>query len=330
MGPDCGTAILNGIPLGFANAVQAGTIGLVGASGTGLQQITCLIDRWGEGISQAIGVGGRDLDERIGGAMMLAGLDRLANDAATQVIVLVSKPPAAAVAARVLAAAERCGKPVVVNFLGSAATTEAKPGLVHAETLEEAAFVAVAIARHQQPSQPPSLAGELIVAASTEATRLRSQSRQIVGLFSGGTLCKEAAHLLDDLLPATAFELIDLGDDEFTVGRPHPMIDARLRSERIHAVGADGRTGVLLLDIVLGYGSHPDPAGALLEAIAGARRRAAEDRRYLSVVASVCGTRHDPQGLDSQEAKLAEAGVLVAATNAQAARLAGLIVGAAQ
>ena len=141
-------------------------------------------------------------------------------------------------------------------------------------------------------------------------------------------MCKEAAHVLHALLPGGDYTLVDLGDDEFTVGRPHPMIDARLRTERILAVGADGAAAVLLLDVVLGYGSHPDPAGALLQAIDGARECAAEDGRYLAVVASVCGTRGDPQNLAEQEAKLSAAGVVLAPSNAQAARVAALIAGA--
>jgi FdrA protein len=299
-----------------------------------------LIDRCGEGVSQAIGVGGRDLDERVGGTMMLAALERLAADDQTQVIVLVSKPPAAAVAARVLSAARRCGKPVVVNFLGTPAQPEpvnpvagaptAAPtdnNLVFADTLEAAAYSAVALLRGEpEPSAPPLLSGELVLEASLRTGRLSAANRRILGLYSGGTLCKEASHLLAELLPNAEQELIDLGDDEFTIGRPHPMIDARLRSERILEAGADPSVGVLLLDVVLGYGSHPDPAGALVGSIASASQEALRSGRFLAVVASVCGTQADPQNLAEQEAKLRGVGVLVAPSNAQAARTAVLIV----
>lgn len=329
MGPDCGTAILGGVPLGFANAVEQGSIGLIGASGTGLQEVACLIDRSGEGISDAIGVGGRDLDERIGGTMMLAALERMAADDRTRVIVLVSKPAAPAVATRVLLLARECGKPVVVNFLGAAAAPNTD-NLVFADTLDAAAAAAVALARGQPlPAGPAALSGELVLAAGVHASHLGAGNRRIVGLFSGGTLCKEASHVLHDLLPLAELRLVDLGDDEFTVGRPHPMIDARLRSERIVEVGADSDVGVLLLDVVLGFSSHPDPAGGLLEAIATARQAASRDGRYLAVVASVCGTPHDPQNLADQEAKLRAVGVVLAPSNAQAARVAALIAGAA-
>ena len=323
MGPDCGTAIIGGIPLGFANAVRSGSIGLAGASGTGLQQVTCLVDRLGEGVSQAIGVGGRDLDERVGGMMMLAALERLRQDPETRVIVLVSKPPAASVSNRVLAAAAQSGKPVVVNFLGDQSTSTSD--IVRTSTLEDAAAAAVALSRGEPTGVALTMDGALVMAAATEAARV--SAHRIIGLYSGGTLCKEAAVLLHALRPAGDDSLIDLGDDEYTVGRPHPMIDARLRSERIAEVGADRSVGVLLLDVVLGYGSHPDPGGALLSAIDSARRRAADDGRYLSVVASVCGTQADPQGLANQEARLASAGVVLAPSNAQAARVAALIVG---
>jgi FdrA protein len=328
MGPDCGTAILRGVPLGFANAVRAGSIGLIGASGTGLQEVACLINSRGEGISGAIGVGGRDLDERIGGTMMLAALERMAADDQTRVIVLVSKPPASSVATRVLLQARQCGKPVVVNFLGAKASPN-PDNLVFANTLDAAAASAVALLRGQPlPAGPAVLSAELVLAAGAEASRLAAGNRRIVGLYSGGTLCKEASHVLHELLPHAEHDLVDLGDDEFTVGRPHPMIDARLRSERIVEVGANPDVGVLLLDVVLGYGSHPDPAGGLVEAIAGARQAASRAGRYLTVVGSVCGTPDDPQNLADQQAKLRDVGVVLAPSNAQAAGLAALIAGA--
>ena len=189
MGPDCGTAILSGVPLGFANAVRTGGIGLIGASGTGLQEVACLIDARGEGISEAIGVGGRDLDERIGGLMMLAALERVAADDQTRVIVLVSKPPAAAVATRVLLHARQCGKPVVVCFLGAAATPNTD-NLVFADTLDAAATSAMALMRGEPlPAGPAMLSDELVRAAGAEASRLAVGRRRIVGLYSGGTLC---------------------------------------------------------------------------------------------------------------------------------------------
>jgi FdrA protein len=328
MGPDCGTAILDGVPLGFANAVRRGAIGLVGASGTGLQQVVCLIDRLGMGISQAIGVGGRDLDERVGGLMMLAAVDRLAEDPDTHVIVLISKPPAPAVSQRVLERGRNAGKPVVVCFLGGDPARIADAGATPAPTLEDAAVRAVQLA-----GGTPSGAGiatdddgALVKAVLAQSARLAPGQRAIRGLYSGGTLAYEAALLLKDAIPDAEarriHSLIDLGDDEYTVGRPHPMIDFRLRNEHIAAAADDPATAVILLDVVLGYGSHPDPASELQPVIEAARARTARAGRELIVIGSVCGTAADPQGLARQESQLSAAGIRLAPSNARAARLA--------
>jgi FdrA protein len=321
MGPDCGTAILDGVPLGFANVVRRGRIGLVGASGTGLQEVSCLIDRLGEGLSQVIGVGGHDLDDRVGGLMMRAGIERLADDPGTRVIVLVSKPPAPAVAGKILDVARKSGKPVVVNFLGGDPGVTRQADLVVRATLEEAARDAVALARGKRPGATGAAA-----APRAKARRFAKGQHLIHGLYSGGTLGQEAALILTGL--GAKHAVVDLGDDEFTVGRPHPMIDFRLRNERIVAAAREPATAVILLDVVLGYGAHPDPAAALAPAIAQARKIASRSKRGLVIVASVCGTAADPQNLERQEAALRAAGVRLAPSNAGAARLAAALVGA--
>jgi succinyl-CoA synthetase alpha subunit len=328
MGPDCGTAILDGVPLGFANAVRRGRIGLVGASGTGLQQVTCLIDRLGEGVSQAIGVGGHDLAESVGGPMMLLGIEMLAADPGTEVIVLISKPPAETVARRVFEAARASGKPVVVNFLGADPAVARDAGAIPASTLEDAARLAVAVARGRLPagSEIDTIHPGLAAVADAARVTLKPGQRMVRGLYSGGTLCQEAGLILQPLLGDTGYSVIDLGDDEYTVGRPHPMIDFRLRNEHIVAAAADPTTAVILLDIVLGYGSHADPAGAIAPALERAQQAACEAGWRMTIVASVCGTADDPQGLARQMAALRGAGVLLAPSNAQAARLAARIV----
>ena len=334
MGPDCGTAILDGVPLGFANAVRRGSIGLVAASGTGLQQVSCLIDRFGGGVSQAIGVGGRDLDERVGGAMMLAGIARLAADPGTAVIVLISKPPAASVAATVLEAAGHAGKPVVVNFLGGDPATVTAAGGHPAATFEAAARLAVGLAGGGMPGADGTDGtngsdGHLDTARIAEAAAARAGGgrRRIRGLYSGGSLAGETKVILKARLgpdPDHVHEVVDLGDDEYTVGRPHPMIDPRLRNEHLQAAIADPATAVILLDVVLGYGSNADPAGAIVAALDETDPAA---RGQIAIVGSVCGTDSDPQGRSAQEAKLRDAGVLLAPSNAQAAELAADIAG---
>ena len=343
MGPDCGTAIIGGIPLGFANVVRRGGIGVVAASGTGLQQVTCLIDRHGMGISQAIGTGGHDLHAEVGGITMQQGIAALAADRATKVIVLISKPPAPAVAEQVLASARRAGKPVVVNFLGADPATLAGANLTAAKTLEDAADAAVALAKGEARAVPAEVPPE----TALPPRPLQSQ-RFIRALYSGGTFCYEAslllaevlapvfsntpvgaAQALEDVWVSRAHTLIDLGDDLFTRGRPHPMIDQRLRNERLLKEAADPEVAVILLDVVLGYGSHPDPAGEIAPVVREALKEAGKGGRALAAVGFVCGTAGDPQGLRHQEETLSDAGMQLCASNAQAVRLAARLAGAA-
>ncbi|GIV95718.1 MAG: hypothetical protein KatS3mg057_0375 [Herpetosiphonaceae bacterium] len=347
LGPDCGTAIIGGVPLGFANAVRRGSIGIVGASGTGIQEIATLIDRYGQGISHAIGTGSRDLSREIGGSATLSALAALGDDPSTSVIVLVSKPPHPDVAARVLEVAANCGKPIVVAFVGADPQSmgsavsygeSGAPAPVFVSTLEEAARRAVELST----GTPPAVESIDMSAVREIAGRLAPQQRYVRGLFSGGTLCYEAQLILRralgevrsnaPLAPELALEhtsrsightCLDLGADEFTTGRPHPMIDMTLRLERIKAEAADPEVAVLLLDVVLGYGAHPDPASVLAPAIEAVL--AAASGRPPVVVVSVCGAHSDPQGLDVQRRRLAAAGAILASSNAAAARLAAAV-----
>jgi succinyl-CoA synthetase alpha subunit len=339
MGPDCGTAIINGVPLGFANAVRRGEIGVVGASGTGLQQVTCLIDRLGKGVSQAIGTGGHDLHRDVGGISMLQGVQALAADPATKLLVLISKPPAKEVADRILAAARESGKPVVVNFLGADPKAIAGGNIRAAKTLEDAAMAAVALADGKEPAPRAG-------ASDSAVPKPAKGQRYVRGLYSGGTFCFEAAMLtsealkpvfsntpvgaaapLENVWRSQGHTLLDLGDDVFTRGRPHPMIDHRLRNERILAEAADPETAVILVDVVLGTGSHADPAGELAPVIARVRAGAGPKPVF---VGFVCGTERDPQNLSAQEAKLREADLMLASSNAEAVRLAIRIAAGAE
>jgi FdrA protein len=341
MGPDCGTAIIGGVPLGFANVVRRGEIGAIAASGTGLQQVTCLIDRWGGGVSQAIGTGGHDLHARVGGITMLQGLEALAADPATSVIVLISKPPHLEVAKAVLDVASRPGKPIVVNFLGADPDTVRRPNVHPVRTLEDAARLAVALAGGGTDAETATAQTD----GGPQIPQLSPNQKYIRGLYSGGTFCYEALLLLTEAFGGIASNtplepeqmladvwrserhtVIDLGDDAFTRGRPHPMIDQTLRKERILKEAADPEVAVILFDVVLGYGAHPDPAPELAEALERARALATAGGRQLALVGSVCGTAGDPQGLARQEEVLRAAGVLLAESNAQAVRLSATIV----
>ncbi len=348
MGPDAGTAIINGVALGFANAVPRGSVGLASASGAGLQAVTCGVARAGAGISQAIGAGSRDLHEAVGGAMMSSSLDALQADPETEVIVLISKPPAEAVAARILRQIRAKAKPTIVCFLGAEPSVIERAGGLPATNLTQAATLAAACALGRVPAAAlAALEAEsaaLIPLAAAQQTSLAQEQRALRGLFAGGTLCYEAqlilknlpepvfsntplveANRLRDSQRSTGHSCIDLGADEFTQGRLHPMIDPSLRNRRILQEAQDPTTGVILLDIVLGFGAHPDPAGATAEAIREAQRVGARKGRHVVFVASVCGTEADPQRLSRQEATLRETGVRVLPDNASAARLAGLI-----
>jgi hypothetical protein len=231
------------------------------------------------------------------------------------------------VAWRVLAAARECGKPVVVNFLGGDPAAVGAGGMLAAASLEEAAEAAVVQVARVLGQPVPDHSGSATDPAWTVlSSKLKPTQRRIRGLYSGGTLCSEATLILAELLPPVDFSLVDLGDDEYTVGRPHPMIDFRLRNEQIEAAAEDPATAVILLDVVLGYGSHPDPAGALQPALERAQQRAGAGGRRVLVVGSVCGTAADPQGLEAQEARLRECGMVLLPSNASAARAAARIV----
>jgi FdrA protein len=349
MGPGCGTAIINGVALGFANAIPRGPVGIVAAAGTGLQEVSTLLAKLGVGISQGIGTGGRDLKEAVGGIMMLQGLKALQGDPETSVLLLVSKPPSAAISERVLAQVRSSIKPAVVCFLGSDPTPIAAVGAIPARTLQEAAYLAAAeVEGYEGASADEEIEREtvdLLARAAGLKQRLRPDRRYLRGLFSGGTLASEALVVWEGILggvfsnvalepqwklkDATQCEgncALDLGEEEFTVGRPHPMIDNDLRIRRLMQEAADPEVGVIVLDVVLGYGAHPDPASELGPAIRQAQEQAAGEKRELIVVASVTGTKEDPQGLERQVRALEDAGAIVCNCNAAAARLAGFIV----
>jgi succinyl-CoA synthetase alpha subunit len=339
MGPDCGTAIINGVPLGFANVVRRGPIGVVGASGTGTQEVTVRVHQLGSGISQALGTGGHDLSEAIGGISMLHGLAALDEDPATSVIILVSKPPAADVAAAILDTAEASAKPVVVIFLGADPATVTRKGVYGAAYLAQAADMAVALAKDQDPSGGDVAVSSEMRRRLTEAARGMAPSQQFVrGIFSGGTFCFEAQlvhaadgitaysnaptagnHTLERITRSQDNTIIDMGDDEFTQGRPHPMIDPSLRDARIRQEVDDPATAVVLFDVVLGYGSSLEPVAGLLGVIGTSRAAAKAAGRNVLFICNVCGTDTDPQSRKDIVAGLQAANVLVASSNAEAA-----------
>jgi len=336
MGPDCGTAIINGIPLGFANAVNKGNIGIVAASGTGLQEISTIISSEGCGISQAIGTGGHDLKDEIGGIMFIEGIKALADDPETKVIVLVSKPPDIAVMTKIENVIGNVKKPVVSFFIGVPHVENAP------RTLDETALFAVAQAKDLDMDSIRRRIQQDQSSIEKIAEKLNSDysfsGQYIRGLFSGGTFCSEAqilfkqeipeiysnipiegAKKLSDPLVSVGHTVIDLGDDIFTMGRPHPMIDFSLRRKRILTEAQDPETAVILLDIVLGYGSNDDPAGELVETIKNVSGK-------IPVICSVTGTDLDFQNKKLTIKRLEEAGAIVMNSNAAACRLTSAVI----
>lgn len=339
MGPDCGTAIINGAALCFGNAVRRGSIGIVGASGTGSQELSVRIHEFGGGISQLIGTGGRDLSEKIGGIMMLDAIRMLEDDPQTEVIALISKPPSPAVARKVLDRAKICRKPVVVCFLGNGIAHDDEPGLQFARATKEAALKAVMLTGIKKESLDLHPLNWPLI--EEVRARLKPEQKYIRALFCGGTLCDEAMfaalekypdvysniqpnpeYRLKDINVSVAHTFLDFGDDDFTNGKPHPMIDPTNRISRLLQEARDPQVGVIAMDFVLGYGSHENPVGVMLDAIKEAKAIAARDGRHLEILGYVLGTDLDTPSLKAQCQMLTDAGVIWASSSTNTGLLA--------
>ncbi|NUR86112.1 MAG: acyl-CoA synthetase FdrA [Nonomuraea sp.] len=331
MGPDCGTAIIDNVALCFGNAVRPGDVGIVAASGTGAQEVSVRVHALGGGISQLIGTGGRDLSEQVGGIMMIDGIRALAADPATEVIILVSKPPAPSVERKVLAEIADAGKPVVVYFIGGSQEAVLAAGGRFAGSSLQAAAAALDLDTEPITPPVPQLSG-----------------RYVRGLFCGGTLCDESMYALlergfdvwsniqknpDFALragsPSRGHTFLDFGDDDFTNGRPHPMIDPSLRLARLVQEAKDPQVAAIVMDFILGFGAHQDPVGVTLPAIEQAKAIAAADGRHLEIVGYVLGTDLDNPSLERQVAALRAAGVTVTRSSTETGRYAATIAGEA-
>lgn len=341
MGPDCGTALVNGVPLCFSNNVRTGNIGIVAASGTGAQEVMTLIHKLGGGLTQVLGTGGRDLSETIGGRMMLLALKALNEDEKTEVITVISKPPAKSVSEKMLTyLRENVKKPVVINFLGAEFAAAEEGHLSFESTLEGAARRAVEVAGYPAAASRDAVEAHIEELAAEEARKLSSKQKYVRGLYSGGTLAYESlftlekafgevssnlskTHKVKDVHHLEGHATVDFGEDEFTNGRPHPMIDPSLRHEVFRKVLEDPSTGVILMDMVLGCGSHLTPHQVFVDSL---RKFKAATGRHVSVVVGICGTEEDVQDYSAVKAELEEAGVLVMDSNFAAVTLATKIL----
>ena len=338
MGPDCGTSLIGGAGIGFANVVRRGPIGAIGAAGTGLQEFTSQVHNAGSGISHAIGTGSHDLSEQIGGLTTLAAMDALETDQGTRVITIISKPPAAGTLASLLERIKSCKKPVVGCFLGvDPELLTGKLNFQPARTIDDAVRISVALSNGQPVMPAGGLTLEELAAIRKEKLAWSSGQRYLRGILAGGTFCYQSQQILQEagfsIYSNSPFDrmcqlsnpdlsvehtIVDMGDDFYTVGKPHPMIDGTLRKRRILMESRDPQVAVLYLDFILGYNASMDPVGELLDAILEARRNSRQRGGDLTVVASVCGTEADPQDLNLQIKMLQEAGALVFRSNALA------------
>jgi len=343
LGPECGTAIIEGKGYGFANAVRRGPVGIIGTVGTGIQEVSCLVDK--VGVSHALGVGRQDLSQKVDGLGTVRALKFLGEDESTKIIVAIALAPSTSVAQRVLKAVKAVEKPAVVCFLGAGRGPKFPNGVITAQTLEDAAAHAVALVEKQKPHEVTFTLSpeEVRKIAEQEHRRFSYGQKYIRGLYSGGMFCAEAMKIMQELvgdvrsnvplkprlrLPdphsSRGHACVDFEAAELTRGQ-HPVVDLGPRCERMSKEARDWETAVVVLDVVLGEGAHPDPAGGLAETIADAKKTTERGGGYLSVVASVVGTPKDPQGLVAQREKLERAEVVVMPSNAQAARMAALI-----
>lgn len=352
MGPGAGTSVIGGKAIAFANAVKKGKIGVVGAAGTGLQEVTVLLSEAGLGVSEGLGTGGGDVKAKMGGIMMLQSIDALEQDPGSSTVVVVSKPPDADVKKKILDhIANRTKKQYVTCFIGpeSYEVPADIRGRVRAtKTLHAAVMEAIRATeptRHAEIAKPFSMSQSELMALSNKISKeLNERQKYIRGLYTGGTFAYETLVILGRMIGdvysnapidarlklANSYQsvkdsIVDLGEEEFTVGRAHPMIDPTIRKMRIVEEAKDPEVAVIIMDFMLGYGSHSDPAGAMLGAITDARRIAEKDGRVLPILAHVCGTEQDPQPLSEQIGKLRGAGIEVLPTNALMAIASALV-----
>jgi succinyl-CoA synthetase alpha subunit len=337
MGPDCGTSLLNGVGIGFSNVVRRGNIGVIGASGTGLQEFTCLVHNGGSGISHAIGTGTNDVSDEVGGITTFSALAALEADPLTKVIALISKPPGKTLFTKLVARLEESRKPIVCCFLGAEKAPHSGGQVHFSKTIDDAVSRAIQLEREELILQGLTLTESEMEWAERERQKWTAGQRYLRGVFAGGTFCYQAQQILQNAgqviysnapldprcflgNPDQSLEhtLVDMGDEYYTLGVPHPMIDGTLRKQRILAESHDPQVAVLFLDFILGYNASMDPVGELLDEIIQTKKVFSERGAHLTVVASICGTHSDPQDLRLQMELLKEQGVYVFNSNARA------------
>ncbi len=345
MGPDCGTSLIAGRGIGFANAVRKGSIGVIGASGTGLQEFTCQIHNIGLGISHAIGTGTNDVSDEIGGVTSLLAVDALEADPSTEVIAFITKPPDKNFQKALIKRLKECSKPAVCCFLGAKSSSEQSNKLKFVSTIDDAVAWVQHLTRGDPILETEQLTEEELSWIDSEVGKFSEDQQYLRGVFAGGTFTYQSQKIFQsrgikvysnaplnpgfklkdpDLSKKTS--IVDMGDEFYTLGKPHPMIDGTLRKERILAEGNDPQVAVLFLDFILGYNSSPDPVGELLDTIVQVQQTFQQRGSHLAVVASICGTEDDAQDLNLQSQLLQDQGAYVFFSNSKASAFCAVLL----
>lgn len=342
MGPDCGVANINGAALVLSSINNRGPFGIVGASGTGIQHVAAIMHEAGSGVSQTIGTGGNDCKDAVGGIMMLMGIDAMEADPETKYIALISRKPGETVLPRILERIRECKKPVVALFMGCDRETIEASGAIYASSLDDCAIQCLKLIGIDYPLQTEE---ELTAIAAEEVKKLAPEQKYLRGLYTGGTYMDEAANAmiprigtiwsncpiepewkLEDSYVSRENSCVDYGEEEFTLGRPHPAIDPGIRKPAILREAMDPDVAVIVLDFILTPPGHMDPTGYVIDDVKMAQEMAEAEGRHITFIASVLGTTADLQDKNKQERQLADAGIIVCRTNYCAAVLASEII----
>jgi len=348
MGPEAGTSILNGTVFGFGNRIRSGSVGIIGASGTGIQESSTMIDLFGEGISHAIGVGGRDLRNDIGGMMTMKTMEVFEDDPNTKAVLLVSKPVGDDVRNKIINKINNFSKKnYVLCLIGDNENREDSAKIKFSKSIQISVLKILKYVNDDAYKKIKDVVrkqvDDSIKLAKSLSSDLNNDQRFVRGFFAGGTLCYESKIILEQMIGkvysnlssddeysikgnAASKEntLIDFGEEEFTSARPHPIIDPLLRKNRILEDADDPNVGVIIIDIICGINAAKNTMAFHAETIKKAIENAKEKGRRLSVFAYICGTEKD---VSENELKLlTDSGAKLFTSNALMSFAAALVV----
>ena len=348
MGPEAGTSILNGTVFGFGNRVRKGSIGIIGASGTGIQESSTMIDLFGEGISHGIGVGGRDLRNDIGGMMTMKAMEIFENDPNTKAVLLVSKPVDNYIRNKIINKINNFSKKnYVLCLIGDNENSVDTAKIKFSKSIQMSVLKILKLLDDNVYKKTKDVVrnqiNDSIKLSESLSKDLNEGQKFIRGFFAGGTLCYESKIILEQMIgkiysnlssddeysikgnvSSKENTLIDFGEEEFTSARPHPIIDPLLRRNRILEDANDPNVGVIIIDIICGINAAKNTMAFHAETIKKAIEIAREQGRKLSVFTYICGTEND---VSKNELKLlADSGAKLFTSNALMSFAAALVV----